>query len=100
MNIWLRSTSDLLRTRVRTWLGLKDPQVFMGIDLGYRDWTAVVLIKRSHDRSNELFECINFEPGTPFSVIQDTCRDLAKRYGVDRRDFIQDTPAKSIRIQI
>lgn len=81
-----------LREKIRSWLGIKDVEPFMGVDLGWHDYTAVVLIRRTANRRDEYLEVMHFNPGTAFRTIQSEVRRIAQKYGVKENNIVQDLP--------
>jgi hypothetical protein len=63
----------------------------MAVDLGYRDATCLVLMRKGRNETRDLVEIVNFPAGTPLADIQEACRDLAYKYGVRSDNFIQDS---------
>ena len=88
----IRTVKNWLKTKIRAWLGITDPPVFMGVDLGYKDYSAIVVIKRLPGGDRAIVEIHNFPPSRHWEEIQDTVRSLAMHYGVHPKNIYEDRP--------
>lgn len=81
-----------LKRVIRRWLGITDPDVFMGVDLGWNEYSAVVVMKRIGGGKTAVVDVHNFAPHTDFEVVRRMCGALADKYGVKPENVVEDRP--------
>jgi hypothetical protein len=75
-----------LKQSIRRWLGLSE--IFMGVDVGIRDQSCIVVISRLNDGSVRIIDC-----AFPSIIELDRfVRDCQIRYGIPDRAVYRDYP--------
>lgn len=75
-----------LRQVARKWLGLDES--FMGVDLGFRDQSCIVIISRLKDGQVRIIDA-RFDS---VLEIEHLVRELQYRYGIPDRNVFRDYP--------
>lgn len=75
-----------LKNRVRRWLGLSD--MFMGVDVGIKDESCIVIVSRLKGGQVRIIDC---RLGN-YVEIQRLVKELQARYGIYNRNVIVDRP--------
>lgn len=89
---WFKKILQALKSWIRNWLELDNPPVYMGADLGFRESSSVVIMKRSANNVNNIVEIINFAPGTDFNVIKARIDDVCFHYKIPPKRRNIDAP--------
>ncbi len=84
--IWRRELRLKLQRRFRQWLGLGD--AFMGVDIGFRDQSAIVVVSRLNDGTVKIIDC---KFGS-IVEIERLAAELQGRYGILRENIVRDYP--------
>ena len=85
----LRKLSGWLRKKMRTWLGLGD--IFMGVDVGMRDQSCIVIVSRAGTGYVKIIR--TYFPN--MMEVDRMVRELQARYGIKELDTIFDAPRGS-----
>ncbi len=82
----MKRLSMKLKRLVRRWLGLGE--AFIGVDVGVRDQSCVVVVSRLNNGAVRIIDC-RFES---VREIESLVRSLQQRYGISSRDTFADVP--------
>ena len=82
----MKKLSMKLKRLVRRWLGLGE--AFIGVDVGIKDQSCVVVVSRLNNGSVRIIDC-QFES---IREMENLVHSLQQKYGVSDRDTIADMP--------
>lgn len=76
-----------LKRGIRKWLGLGES--FIGVDMGYRDQSCIVVVSRLNNGQVRIIDC-RFES---MVEMEHLVHDIQQRYGISERETFRDYPA-------
>lgn len=82
----MNKLSTKLKYLIRRWLGLGE--TFIGVDLGMRDQSAIVIVSRLNGGSVRIIDAY-FDNQMDMERL---VKELQQRYGVNARDVFRDYP--------
>ena len=82
----MKKFSMKLKRLVRRWLGLGES--FIGVDMGYRDQSCVVVVSRLNNGAVRIIDC-RFES---VREMENLVRVLQQRYGIPNKSTFVDMP--------
>lgn len=82
----MKKLINKIRLAIRRWLGLEE--IFMGVDMGYRDESCIVIMSR---QNNGIVKIIDARFGSQIEV-ERFVKECQARYGIPQKNTFWDVP--------